>query len=38
VLFDCEITPDNFLITHRSGPFFTRDLEYEYFTYTRRIP
>jgi dihydrofolate reductase len=38
VLFDCEITPDDFLITHRSGPFFIKDLEYEYFTYTRRIP
>jgi dihydrofolate reductase len=38
VLFDCEISPDEFVKVHRSGPFFVKDLEYEYFIYTRNIP
>ncbi len=37
VIFDCEISPDEFIKTYRSGPFFVKDLEYEYFIYTRRL-
>ncbi len=37
VIFDCEISPDEFVSVHRSGPFFVKDLEYEYFIYTRNI-
>jgi dihydrofolate reductase len=38
VLFNCEITPEEFIKVHRNGPFFHQDLEYEYFTYTRVTP
>jgi dihydrofolate reductase len=37
ILFDCEIKPGEFINIYRSGPYFIRDLEYEYFTYTRKI-
>jgi dihydrofolate reductase len=37
ILFDCEIKPEEFIKIHRSGAFFNKDLEYEYFIYTRNI-
>jgi dihydrofolate reductase len=36
VLFDCEISPEEFIVFRYSGPFFMKDLEYEYIIYTRK--